>query len=93
MTFDKDMLYLSNKLFIYNMIEKISTNKRERFKRLAVYRTNEILNKIRVLSNCSNRSAYEYTEEEVNKIFSEIEKTVKLAKSKFHYPKNKKFRL
>lgn len=75
------------------MIEKISTNKRERFKRLAVNRTNDVLNKIRVLSNCSNRSAYEYTEEEVNKIFSEIEKSVKIAKSKFHYPKNKKFRL
>jgi len=75
------------------MIEKISTSKRERFKRLAVYRTNEVLNKIRVLSNCSNRSAYEYTEEEINKIFSEIEKTVRLAKSKFYYPKYKKFRL
>ncbi|MEI7943051.1 MAG: hypothetical protein WCH76_07835, partial [Candidatus Riflemargulisbacteria bacterium] len=53
------------------MIEKISTNKLERFKRLAVYRTNEVLNKIRVLSNCSNRSAYEYTEEEINKIEGE----------------------
>jgi len=87
------MLHLSNRHFIYNMIEKISTSKRERFKRLAVYRTNEVLNKIRVLSNCSNRSAYEYTEEEINKIFSEIEKTVRLAKSKFYYPKYKKFRL
>lgn len=75
------------------MIEKISTNKRERFKRLAVNRTNDVLNKIRVLSNCSNRSAYDYTEDEINRIFSEIEKSVKIAKSKFNYPKNKKFKL
>ena len=55
------------------MIEKISLNKRERFKRLAVTRTNEVLKKIRVLGNCSNRSAYEYTEEE---IMEEIKKCV-----------------
>ena len=49
-------------------------NKKERFKRLAAYRTNEILKRLRILGNCSNRSAYEYTEEDINKIFSEIEK-------------------
>lgn len=74
------------------MPEKISTNKRERFKRLAVYRTNEVLKKIRVLGNCANRSAYEYTEDEVNKVFSEIEKTVKTIKAKFYYPKDKRFK-
>jgi len=75
------------------MIEKISLNKRERFKRLAVTRTNEVLKKIRVLGNCSNRSAYEYTEEEINKIFSEIERNIKVVRSKFSYPNNKRFKL
>ncbi len=68
-------------------------NKRERFKRLATYRTNEVLKRIKVLGNCSNRSAYTYTEEEINKIFSEIERKVKETKAKFHFPKNKEFKL
>lgn len=68
-------------------------NKKERFKRLAVYRTNEVLKKLRVLGNCANRSAYEYTQEEINKIFSEIEKSTKEIKAKFHFPKNKEFKL
>ena len=75
------------------MVQKISQNKRERFKKLAVYRTNEILKRIKVLSNCSNRSAYEYTEDEINKIFSEIERSLKAAKAKFHFIKNKEFKL
>lgn len=60
--------------------------KRERFERLAVYRTNEVLKRLKVLSNCSNRSAYEYSESDVNKIFSEIERKVKDTRAKFHYP-------
>lgn len=76
------------------MVSKVSENKRERFKKLAVYRTNEVLKRIRVLGNCANRSAYEYTEEEISKIFSEIEKATKAAKAKFHFSKNnKKFTL
>ena len=67
--------------------------KRERFKKLAVYRTNEVLKRLKVLGNCANRSAYEYTEEEINKIFSEIERKTREIKAKFHFPKNKKFEL
>ncbi|OGF86684.1 MAG: hypothetical protein HYW15_03625 [Candidatus Giovannonibacteria bacterium] len=67
--------------------------KRERFKRLGTQRTNSVLQRLKVLGNCSNRSAYEYTEEEVNKIFSEIERRVRETKAKFHFPKNKEFKL
>lgn len=55
----------------------------ERFKRIAAKRTNDILEKIRILGNCSNKSSYEYTEEEINKIFTEIDKQLKLTKAKF----------
>lgn len=72
------------------MTKRISDNKRERFTKLAVYRTNEVLKKLKVLGNCSNRSAYEYSEEDINKIFAEIEKTVKETKSKFHFTKKRK---
>ena len=67
--------------------------KRERFKRLAVYRTNEVLKRIKVLGNCANRSAYTYTEEEINKIFSEIERNTRETKAKFRFSKNKEFKL
>jgi len=65
----------------------------ERFKRIASKRTNEILEKIRILGNCSNKSSYEYAEEEINKIFSEIEKQLKLTKAKFLTGRRERFKL
>ena len=65
----------------------------ERFRRIAAKRTNDILEKIRILGNCSNKSSYEYTEEEINKIFSEIDRQLKLAKAKFLGGKRERFRL
>lgn len=70
-----------------------SNHKRINFKRLAVSRTNEALRRLRILGNCANRSAYEYTEDDISKIFSEIERKVKETKAKFHFPKSKKFKL
>lgn len=77
------------------MQEKFMTQetKNERFKRIAAKRTNEILEKIRVLGNCANRGSYEYTPEEVNKIFSEIDKQLKLTKAKFLAWKRDRFNL
>lgn len=68
-------------------------SRNERFKRVAAKRTNDILEKIRILGNCSNKSSYEYTDEEVNKIFSEIDKQLKLTKGKFIAGKRERFRL
>ena len=68
-------------------------SRNERFKRVAAKRTNEILEKIRILGNCSNKSSYDYTEEQVNKIFSEIEKQLKYTKAKFLAGKRERFRL
>ncbi|MDD5680011.1 MAG: hypothetical protein PHI59_02075 [Candidatus Omnitrophica bacterium] len=68
-------------------------NRRERFKRLATARTNAVLQKIKVLGNCSNRQAYEYTEDEIDKIFATIDKHLKSTKSKFHFPKEERFKL
>jgi hypothetical protein len=66
-----------------------NNERRERFKRLATLRTNSVLQRIKVLGNCANRSAYDYSEEEVNKIFSEIERRVKETKARFHFPKKR----
>lgn len=64
-----------------------------RFKRLATKRTNIVLDRIRVLGNCSNRSAYEYNEVEISKIFSEIDRLLKETRAKFHFSRNKEFKL
>ena len=75
------------------MIETIQNQKKERFKRLGAYRTNEVLKRIKVLGNCANRSAYEYDKEDIEKIFNAITQKVKEVKSKFHFPKEKEFKL
>jgi len=67
--------------------------KRKRFKRLATYRTNQVLKRLKVLGNCANRSAYAYTKPEVKKIFSEIKSKVREVEAKFHFPKEEKFKL
>lgn len=58
--------------------------KEDRFKRLAQQRTRNILKALKILGNCSNRSSYEYTEEDLKKIFSAIELEVKNTKNKFY---------
>lgn len=64
-----------------------------RFKRLAVYRTNAVLEKLRILGNLSNKVNYDYSEEEVNKIFSAIESQLRAIKAKFLGNKKKEFNL
>ena len=66
---------------------------RDRFIRLATLRTNTVLKRLKVLGNCANRSVYDYTEDEINKIFAEIERTVKDTKAKFHFSKKREFKL
>ncbi len=67
--------------------------KKERFVRIAEARTNRILEQLRLLSNCSNRNNYEYTEEDIRKIFTVIEKEMKNCKSKFETSTTDKFTL
>lgn len=58
-------------------------NKRERFIRIAEARTNKILEMIRLLGNCSSKSNYEYTDEDIKKIFGALEKELKNSKNRF----------
>jgi len=68
-------------------------SKRDAFLRLAEKRTNTVLGKIRVLSNCANPYAYEYTEEDVRRIFSAIEQELKAARAKFQDQRKREFKL
>lgn len=62
---------------------KNTENKNERFVRIAESRTNKIVDMLRLLGNCSNRSTYEYLKKDIDKIFLFIDKEIKICKSKF----------
>jgi hypothetical protein len=68
-------------------------SKRDAFLRLGEKRTNAVLERIRVLSNCANPYAYEYEEEDIRKIFGAIEKELKVARAKFDQTRKSKFTL
>ena len=55
----------------------------ERFKRLAEKRTRRVLGDVRILSNLSNRSLYEYTPEQLRKVFSVIRESLSKAEARF----------
>lgn len=57
--------------------------KRDRFVRLAEARTNKILEMMRLLGNCSSKANYEYTDEDIKKIFGALEKELKATKNRF----------
>ncbi len=57
--------------------------KRDRFVRLAEARTNKILEMMRLLGNCSSKANYEYTDEDVKKIFNALERELKNTKNRF----------
>ena len=63
--------------------------RRMRFENVAGRRTQRILESLDILSNCSNKSNYEYTEEDVRKMFSAIKDRVKTTESSFNSAINK----
>ena len=65
----------------------------ERFKRLANSRTNAVLDKLRILGNLSNKQLYSYTDEDVDKIFSALNKEIKTVRAKFGVTNQQKFTL
>ena len=62
---------------------KKKETKREKFVRMAEARTIKTISMLRLLGNCSNKLAYEYTDRDVSKIFSAIETAVADAKKRF----------
>ena len=64
-------------------MSKDNETKRERFVRLAEARTNKIIDMVQLLGNCSNTSIYEYSDSDIEQIFTAIEAAVRDAKRKF----------
>ena len=63
--------------------------KRERFEKVAGNRVQKIIDFLTLLQNCSNRNNYEYTEADVEHMFTEIQKILKETRSKFQSELNK----
>lgn len=75
------------------MAIKISRNKRLKFEELAEKRVNRAINDIRLIGNLSNKNNYEFEKNDISKIFSALEKELKIARARFVQaePKIKKF--
>lgn len=71
----------------------MNENKRESFKRLANIRVNNALKDIRLIGNLANKNNYDYPEEDVKKIFMELDGALKVSKAKFSSSRKKEFKL
>ena len=65
-------------------------SKHEKFVRIATNRTQRILDSLRILGNCANTQTYEYTKEEVEKIFKSIRVAMEEVRHKFAIKINEK---
>lgn len=59
-------------------------NKREKFVELAEARVSRALKDMQLVGNLSNRSAYEFTDADVRKIFAALQKGLESAKARFN---------
>ena len=62
--------------------------KREKFVELAESRVNKTLKDIQLIGNLSNRSAYEFSESDVRKIFAALQRGLDDAKNRFSATKS-----
>ncbi len=68
---------------LQDQVQNARKSRRDRFLSVAERRTKEIMHKIRLLGNCSNKSAYQYQEEEVERIFEAIQEELDAARARF----------
>lgn len=70
-------------------MEQLQETKEQKYIRLAEYRMNKAIKAVESISNLANRSSYEYSEEQVNAMFTVLENTVADVKSTFQPKKEK----
>ncbi|MBA7704266.1 hypothetical protein ES703_113068 [subsurface metagenome] len=70
-----------------------SESKRDAFRRLATQRTNNVLDRLRVLGHCSNPHLYEYSDEDVKRIFKAIDAELRAVKAKFQNSSRSEFQI
>ena len=81
----------------FGMAEVVEFNPKEtpeeKFYRLATSRVEHIFEHLRILGNLSNRANYRYTDEQIAKVFGEIQAAVDETKALFRPRKKREFRL
>lgn len=58
-------------------------DKRKKFVQLAEARVTRAIGQLRLVGNLSNRSAYEFAEDDVRKIFRALQRELDMAKARF----------
>jgi hypothetical protein len=72
-----------------NIMDTKSTSvrdKRKKFEDIAVRRVNRVIKEIRLIGNLSNRSSYEYSDEDVRKIVKALQRELEAVKARFEGP-------
>jgi hypothetical protein len=59
------------------------SEKRLRFEKVASNRVQKVIGYLALIKNCANRNNYEYSEEDVEHMFNEIQKALKEAKNAY----------
>ena len=57
--------------------------RRKRFVKVATRRTRRIIDRLRILGNCANKGAYEYSAADVDKIFTALQHELDVVRTKF----------
>jgi hypothetical protein len=61
-------------------------NKRQKFEEIATRRVNRVIKEIRLIGNLSNRSAYEFTDDDIKKISRALQRELDAMKARFEGP-------
>ena len=77
------MVHFKNVLHLEGFMPGILESKSDKFHRLAERRASEIISKLRLLANLSDKRKYDYSEEHVKQLFDALESELKLCKARF----------
>ena len=67
--------------------------KEQRFKRIVEKRVQRVLDSLRSLSQCSNKRMYKWNDDQLEKIWTAIDKELKICKASFENSEPGEFRL
>jgi molecular chaperone GrpE (heat shock protein) len=86
---------LYNALYVHLLASKTDddmnkkSTRRERFENVAARRVQKVMDFLDSLANCSNRVNYEYSDEDVRKMFSALREKLRMTESAFGNALNK----
>ena len=63
----------------------------EKFRRVAAKRVERVLHEIQLIGNLGSRTHYDYSQEQVDRIFNALEEEIKSARSRFSVKRAKRF--